>query len=67
MTDCTKIKYPNRPAAIQAMKAIVAATTTERQKIPRSIYPCSRCMAWHLTSQEPKGKRARRWNAALRS
>ena len=61
MANCTKIKHPNRWAAVHALKVIALKDGQIRPKVPVAIYPCGLCHAWHLTSQKQHGK-SRKWN-----
>lgn len=65
MANCTKIKYPNRWAATQALHAITLKNAQSALKSPVAIHGCQSCQALHLTSQKPRGTRSRGWNALV--
>ena len=64
MSECSKISYGSRGAALFAMRVIARGYRKRGSTGPKGTYFCSSCRSWHLTSrvgvQAPpweKGKR----------
>jgi hypothetical protein len=51
MSECSKIPYRSRGAALFAMRAIDRAYRRRDRTGLRGIYFCSSCRCWHLTSR----------------
>lgn len=51
MSECSKIPYATRWAALVAMRAIVRRYATRGLTGPKGAYLCSSCRCWHLTSK----------------
>lgn len=59
MSDCSKIHYPSRGAAIRAMRAITRRYRDRARVCEAGAYFCSLCRGWHLTSKS--GTQAPPW------
>jgi hypothetical protein len=51
MEHCSKVCYPNRGAALNAMRAIQRKKSANGLKSPQGAYLCAACRRWHLTSK----------------
>lgn len=51
MSECSKIPYRSRGAALFAMRGIGRAYRGRGGTGPRGTYFCSSCRCWHLTSR----------------
>jgi hypothetical protein len=50
MSECSKVAYSSRGAALFAMRAIAQAKRARGRTGPRGTYVCGSCRCWHLTS-----------------
>ena len=50
MPECSKVRYANQWTALAAMRAITRNRRVGKI-IPRGVYLCGTCKAWHLTSK----------------
>lgn len=69
MSECSKIPYGSRGAALFAMRGIGRAYRRRGRSGPRGAYFCSPCRCWHLTSragvQKSPWEKSRREATAL--
>lgn len=52
MTECRKVKYRDRIAALLAMATVQNQDKSHRSKVETRAYYCADCKGWHLTSKE---------------
>jgi hypothetical protein len=51
MSECSKIHYPSRGSAVNAMRAIRRRYAKRGLTGPSGTYLCGSCQCWHLTSK----------------
>lgn len=52
MTECRKVRYRDRIAAMLAMSNAQRIDGSRRDKIEARAYRCPNCFGWHLTSRK---------------
>ena len=57
MSDCGKVRYRDRIAALMALMSTKRKQATGRAKDEMRAYRCPLCMGWHLTSQQKRQTR----------
>ena len=58
MKTCSKQPFPTPEDARTAMQVIERRNRARGAWLPRGIYPCSTCRAWHITSKKQSGNSA---------